>query len=257
MKKFLLAALGAVSFGLAAPASAADLAARPYTKAPMAVAMYDWSGFYIGANGGWGSSRNCWAISNFVLVGPVVPAAPEGCHDASGGTVGGQIGYRWQASQWVFGLEAQGNWADFEGSNTSAQLLVTRNESRIDAFGLFTGQVGYAWNNALLYVKGGAAVTSNKYAGIDTGTGLVFDSANQTRWGATVGVGLEYGFAPNWSVGVEYNHLFMGDRDVVMVGTGTLFPAGASVRTDRISQDVDMVTARINYRFGGPGVARY
>ena len=255
MKKVLLSTVALIAF--AAPAAAADLAARPYTKAPpqMIAAVYDWSGFYVGVNGGWGTSRNCW--TNTAVAGvPVAPTA-EGCHDADGGTAGGQIGYRWQASQWVFGLEAQGNWADFEGSNTSAQLLVTRNESRIDAFGLFTGQVGYAWNNALLYVKGGAAVTSNKYAGIDTGTGLVFDSANQTRWGATVGVGLEYGFAPNWSVGVEYNHLFMGDRDVVMVGTGTLFPAGASVRTDRISQDVDMVTARINYRFGGPGVARY
>ena len=43
----------------------------------------------------------------------------EGCHDATGGTAGGQIGYRWQSGAWVFGLEAQGNWADFSGSNIS------------------------------------------------------------------------------------------------------------------------------------------
>src|SRR6266700_2041723 len=61
MKKFLLATVGLVALGMAAPASAADLAARPYTKAPpMVAAIYDWSGFYVGANGGWGSSRNCW-----------------------------------------------------------------------------------------------------------------------------------------------------------------------------------------------------
>ena len=67
----------------------------------------------------------------------------EGCHDATGGTAGGQLGYRWQAGTWVFGLEAQGNWADFKGSNVSLFVPALRNQSRkIDAFGLFTGQVG-------------------------------------------------------------------------------------------------------------------
>ena len=90
------------------------MAARPYTKAPpMIAAVYDWSGFYVGVNGGWGSSRKSW---DFLTPAGAFVAA-EGGHDATGGTVGGQIGYRWQASQWVFGLEAQGNWADFHGSN--------------------------------------------------------------------------------------------------------------------------------------------
>ena len=92
-------------------------------------------------------------------------SAAEGCHDATGGVAGGQIGYRWQSGAWVFGLEAQGDWADLSGSNVSLLLppaLPTR--SRIDAFGLFTGQIGYAWNNALLYAKGGAAVTDNSYS---------------------------------------------------------------------------------------------
>ncbi|WP_441280377.1 outer membrane protein [Tardiphaga sp. 862_B3_N1_1] len=253
MKTFLLAttalALGVVS------ASAADLAARPYSKAPpMIAAVYDWSGFYIGANGGWGTTRKCWDLNNF-LGGPVTPALGEGCHDASGGTVGGQIGYRWQSSSWVFGVEAQGNWADFKGSNSSLQLLA-RNESKVDAFGLFTGQIGYAWNNTLLYVKGGAGVTSDKYTGY-TLAGAAFDSAKETRWGGTVGVGLEYGFTPNWSFGVEYNHMFLGDRDVGLTSTGLLFAAGTPSRTERISQDVDIVTARINYKFGGPVIGKY
>src|SRR5207244_6465813 len=107
MKKFLLGTVALVAF--AAPAAAADLAARPYTKAPpMVAAVYDWTGFYIGANGGWGSSRNSWDA-----VPPNSAFGPEGSHDATGGTVGGQVGYRWQAGTWVFGLEAQGNWADF------------------------------------------------------------------------------------------------------------------------------------------------
>ena len=254
MKKFLLGTVGLVALGMAAPASAADLAARPYTKAPpMVAAIYDWSGFYIGANGGWGSSRKCWDLTN--NGGTIItPIAAEGCHDASGGTAGGQIGYRWQASAFVFGLEAQGNWADFKGSNSSLVFIApaTVNQSKIDAFGLFTGQIGYAWNNALLYVKGGAAVTSDKYRSFNTATGLVIDSANETRWGGVVGAGVEFGFAPNWTVGVEYDHMFMGTQDVRFA-----FPSGTFSATDRIRQDVDLATVRVNYRWGGPVVQRY
>jgi outer membrane immunogenic protein len=257
MKKFLLATVGLVALGMAAPASAADLAARPYTKAPpMVAAIYDWSGFYIGANGGWGSSRNCWDVTNFRA--PIAPFR-EGCHDASGGVVGGQVGYRWQTAGWVFGLEAQGDWADLKGSNVSLFTPVWTNNSKIEAFGLFTGQVGYTWNNILWYVKGGAAVTDDKFRGTVTTTGALFDSASETRWGGAVGTGLEFGFAPNWSVAVEYDHLFMGNRSLTFTSTGVLagIPAGSIFRTDSIHQDVDMVTARINYRFGGPVVARY
>jgi outer membrane immunogenic protein len=253
MKKIAFAT-AAVTMLLTGAASAADLAARPYTKAPvMPVAVYNWTGFYIGANGGGGWSHKCW--DNVAILGVVVPpVVAEGCHDATGGTVGGQIGYRWQATNWVFGLEAQGNWADFSGSNASLFFFDTTNRSRIDAFGLFTGQIGYAWNNVLWYVKGGAAVTRDKYEGIVTSTGFVFDRATETRWGAVVGVGLEFGFAPNWSLGIEYDHLFMGDRDITLNFTPPLF--GPS-RGNTISQDVDVVTARINYRFGGPIVAKY
>src|SRR4029078_7121605 len=197
-------------------ASAADLAARP---APVAVApIYNWGGFYIGANGGWGSSTTCWDCTT--PAGVFVVA--EGCHDATGGTVGGQIGYRWQATNWVFGLEAQGNWADFNGSNTSLFIPAWTNNSKIEAFGLFTGQVGYAWNNVLWYVKGGAAVTDDKFRGTVTATGALFDSASETRWGGGGGTGIEFGFAPNWSVAFEYDHLFMGNNSRSFTSTGVL-----------------------------------
>ncbi|MEH2534483.1 outer membrane immunogenic protein [Bradyrhizobium sp. AZCC 1588] len=249
MKKYLLATVALIAF--AAPAAAADLAARPYTKAPPApiAAVYDWSGFYIGANGGWGTSQKCWDL---VTVGGAF-IADEGCHDADGATAGGQIGYRWQAGTWVFGLEGQGNWADFRGSNVSLIDPTLRNESRIDAFGLITGQIGYAANNVLFYVKGGAAVTADRFRQFDVPTGvLVAATGDDTRWGASVGAGIEFGFAPNWSAGVEYNHLFMQDRTHDFVT-----PAGVLFGTDRISQDVDLVTVRVNYRWGGPVIARY
>ena len=183
------------------------------------------------------------------------PALGEGCHDSTGGTVGGQVGYRWQAGNWVFGLEAQGNWADFSGSNASLVFPGLTNRTRIDAFGLFTGQVGYAWNNALFYVKGGAAVTDNRYDGLVTGTGLVVDHATDTRWGGAVGAGVEFGFAPNWSAAVEYNHLFMGTNNYAF--TSVVAPVGVDTRNDDVRQDADMVNVKVNYHFGGPVVARY
>jgi outer membrane immunogenic protein len=260
MKKILLGTVALVALGMAAPASAADLAARPYTKAPapMIAAIYDWSGFYIGFNGGGGSSHKCWSITNDAFLGAFNPPAAEGCHDATGGTVGGQIGYRWQAASWVFGLEAQGNWADFSGSNANTAFANVTDRSRIDAFGLFTGQVGYAWNSALLYVKGGAAVANDKYNTFQTSTGLAIDRGSETRWGGVIGAGLEFGFAPNWSVGFEYDHMFMGTKNVSSFGVGNFGVAnGAFSSTDRIGQDVDMATVRLNYRWGGPVIAKY
>ena len=123
---------------------------------------------------------------------------------------------------------------------------------------MFTGQIGYAWNSALLYMKGGAAVTRDHYRTFDTVSGLQFDAANESRWGAVVGAGVEFGFAPSWSVGFEYDHLFMGDRNVNLnaVGNFGIVP-GTFTATDRIRQDVDMATVRVNYRWGGPAVARY
>jgi outer membrane immunogenic protein len=118
MKKFLLGTVGLIAMGMAAPASAADLAARPYTKAPPApvAVVYDWTGFYIGLNGGGGSAHHCWDFLSDSL-GDL--PGPEGCHNATGGTAGGQIGYRWETSNWVWGIEGQGNWANFRGSNVS------------------------------------------------------------------------------------------------------------------------------------------
>jgi outer membrane immunogenic protein len=260
MKKALLIGVSLAALG-SAPAFAADLAARPvYTKAPVVAPVYNWGGFYIGINAGGGWSHNCWTTT--AVAGVAVPATSEGCNNASGALVGGQIGYRWQVTNWVFGVEAQGDWANLKGSNTSSPAAFSPlvNETKLDAIGLFTGQVGYAWNNVLWYVKGGAAVTHNKYDGnapvaiplLGIGAG-VFDQASDTRWGGAVGTGVEVGFAPGWSVGFEYNHLFMGSHSVTFNAPAFAIPT----RTDSISQDVDMATVRVNYTFGGPVVARY
>jgi outer membrane immunogenic protein len=260
MHRFAIVGAGLLSIaGFAGAASAADLPARTYTKAPaMVAAVYDWSGFYLGLNGGGASGHECLTITS-VAGTALSPTPSEGCHAATGGLAGGQIGYRWQASNWVFGVEAQGDWADLKGSNSSLTALIPYiNQTKIDGIGLFTGQVGYAWNNILLYVKGGAAVTDNKYSSffpvgnIFAAAGVPFNTASDTRWGGTVGTGIEIGFASNWSVAFEYDHLFMGNPNVI-------FPASAIAvtRSDNIRQDVDMGTVRVNYRFGGPVIAKY
>jgi outer membrane immunogenic protein len=253
MRKFWLGVFGLAALGIAAPASAADMAARPYTPPPIVVpVVYDWSGFYIGANGGWGQSLNCWDL--VTAAGAVVG---DGCTHPSGGVVGGQFGYRWQVSNFVYGLEAQGDWADLSRTHLSLVDPTLSTTTKVDAFGLFTGQVGYAWNNVLWYFRGGAAVTGNRFTAFDTTTGLGLASVSTTHWGGALGTGVEVGFAPNWSVGFEYDRLFMGT-----VGTNTSFvfvtPFVAGI--NRVNEEVDLFTVRLNYRFGGfgaPVTARY
>jgi outer membrane immunogenic protein len=222
---------------------------------PYVAPIYDWTGFYIGGNGGWGQTRNC--VDFFDVTGFDFA---DGCRERSGGLVGGQIGYRWQSGTWVFGLEAQGDWADLSNTRLSLFNSDFSTRTKTDGIGLFTGQIGYAWNASLFYVKGGGAVTSTRLSILSTLTGFEFASASATRWGGTVGVGWEYGFAPNWSLGVEYDHLFMGDANNSF---STPNPIRAAFLNNRISEDVDMVTFRVNYRFGGyggyggPGGGRY
>jgi outer membrane immunogenic protein len=173
----------------------------------------------------------------------------DGRASRSGGVFGGQLGYRWQVNQFVFGLEGQGDWADLSNTRVSFVNPLFSTRTKTDGIGLFTGQVGWAWNATLLYVKGGAAVTSNRFSILSTLSGNELVAASSTRWGGTVGAGFEYGFAPNWSAGLEYDHLFMGNSNNSFSIVNPIV-AGA---LNRVSQDVDMVTVRVNYRFGGFG----
>ena len=112
MRKYLAAAVSfAAIIMAAAPASAADMAVKAPPPAPLPV-IYDWSGFYIGAQRRLGTEPQLLWIS----LDAAGVAFASGCRERSGGLIGGQIGYRWQASQWVFGLEAQGDWADLSNS---------------------------------------------------------------------------------------------------------------------------------------------
>src|SRR5262245_14203543 len=170
MKQLLLAG---VALSLATAASAADLPARPYTKAPPAavVAAYNWTGFYIGAMGGYG-----WDSGN-----------------SSGGFGGGTIGYNWQfpGSQFVFGVEVDAAGANIKDSLTGdigGGVLATE-ELKINSFGSVTGRAGFALDAALIYAKGGFAWANRKDSVSVPALGMTF-SDSQSHTGYTIGGGL-------------------------------------------------------------------
>jgi outer membrane immunogenic protein len=257
MKKIMLGAVALVAIGVG-PALAADLPAKVNTKAPVAAPIYDWSGFYIGLDGGGGWARKCWDLTNNGGAA-LTTSFREGCGNASGGMFGAQVGYRWQTAAWVFGLEAKGDWANYRGSNVSLFYPAgsVTDQSKVNAMGLFTGQVGYAINNILLYGTGGAAVAADKYYGMGTASGIAFDTASETRVGGYAGFGIEVGVTPNFTVGAQYGHAFMGSNTLNFTSTGVRIPAGVFSRTDSIKQDMDIFTVRVNYKFGGPVIAKY
>jgi len=183
MRKFLLGGIAVMA--LAAPASAADLPPKPFYKAPAYAAPYNWAGFYVGVvgGGGWGDTRHSG------------PGGSTGNFDQSGGIVGGTLGYNWQAGNIVFGLEGDLSWADITGSSSSCLPSCF---TTIRSFDTARGRVGMAFDNWLPYITGGAAI-----ANIEAGQTGVFSGSN-TRVGATVGAGVEWMFAQNWSAKAEY-----------------------------------------------------
>jgi outer membrane immunogenic protein len=200
MKRLLLAG---VALSVATAASAADMQARPYSKAPPAMVSpaYNWSGFYIGAMGGYG-----WGSDD---------------SDGSGGFGGGTVGYNWQfpGSQFVFGVEVDAAGASIKDSFTEdlgGGLLVTQ-DSKINSFGSVTGRAGFAMDAALIYAKGGYAWANNK-ATISVPLLGASSSDSKTHSGYTLGGGLEYMFAPNWSAKGEYMFTSLGSETYNLLG---------------------------------------
>lgn len=220
-------------------APAADLPGRPSGPTVTAV-VYNWTGFYIGGNSGFGASQDCWGFLSTTGI------IPDGCHTASGAVVGGQLGFRQQAGEFVFGVELQGDWTTLRGSYISAINPSSIDRSNVDGLLIIAGQLGYAWNAALVYLKGGVAVTESRFDVLTAPRGVGVAGATATRWGPTVGAGLEYGFAPNWSAGVEYNHIFVSNSNNFFST-----PSGLAAGVYRIGNDIDLFTVRVNYRIGG------
>jgi len=245
MKKFLLGTVALVALGATAPAFAADLAARPYpTKAPAyAAPIYNWTGFYIGGHiGGAFSSNNNF---NGLATG----------NNGNGRFLGGlQGGADYQfAPNWVIGAEAEYSWLGSNNSSvifpgTPAPFVYTNNQRGI---GSVTGRIGYTWGPGLLYVKGGYAFADNNESVTSGGAPVGFAFNGDHSNGYTVGAGLEYMFAQNWSAKIEYQYYNFGSSSFVAPATLTRFGS--------FTTDDHTVKAGVNYHFnwGAPVATGY
>jgi outer membrane immunogenic protein len=274
MKNAKLYALALLSAFAVSPAVAADL---PVKAAPMPamVPIATWSGFYIGLNGGysWGNSSRDVNFFN-PLNGVTIATGVGGGRDLDGGLFGGQIGYNWQTSNWVFGIEADAQWTGQKGSTTAlcagvgacfpgltalppAGVASTATVSdKLEWFGTIRGRVGVTFTpTVLLYVTGGGAygsVQTDVTIGTFTanGTPVAFGGSRSTdRFGWTVGGGIEWGFASNWSAKIEYLYMDLGSISNSVVSPTATLPLGANVTTNLTD---NIFRGGINYRFA-PG----
>ncbi len=247
MKKSLVfGSLALVAF-IAEPGLAADMPVKaPVYKAPPVYA-YSWTGCYIGGHVG-----GLWARKNWTLAFPD-PPLPLGSHDANSWLGGLQAGCDYQfAGGFVIGIQGDYAWTDATGSNADPIVDGTTNRTRIRSLATVTGRIGYAWDRFLGYVKGGGAWERDRYDRFVLGTGVPFDSASETRGGWTVGVGGEYAFTNYLSGFVEYNYYDFGTRTLTFVLPAGLFSDNIDIRERK-----SVVRAGLNFRWGGPVVAKY
>jgi outer membrane immunogenic protein len=217
MKKLLLASAGLLVLGVVS-ASAADLPrqrAMP-AKAPVYVPPpYNWTGFYIGINGGGGFGRSEYSS-------PLSTA-----FDTSGGLVGGTIGYNYQMGQVVLGVEGDGDWSGIRGSAACGGTTCDTHNSWLATV---RGRLGYAMDRFMPYVTGGAA-----FGDVKTSIAGIGDTTT-TRTGWTAGGGLEMAIAGPWTAKLESLHVDLGNADTALPGTSANFRS-------------EIVRAGLNYRF--------
>jgi len=184
MKKIAFAT--AATLLLTGAASAADLAARPYTKAPAPmVSVYNWTGFYIGVNAG-----GAWSESgtNF--------------GDASGFVGGGQIGYNWQMGSFVLGGEADLAVASFKTN-------LSDNKYRTDLLSSLRARLGFAFDRIMIYGTGGVGVAKGKVYSSD------YPSKRFTTVRPVLGAGAEFAVTNNFLLRAEFLDFVGGKKKVV------------------------------------------
>src|SRR5438105_2360238 len=223
MKKLLLASLAGTAAVAAAAADGADIGPRPVYKAPPAAApipIFSWTGCYIGGQlgGGWGHKD--WqdvSSDGFFLGGHEVIR-----EDVSGFVGGGQIGCNYQlASNWMIGIEGEGLGAGIDGSVADPFRPSQTLRAKTDWIAAVTGRLGWTWDRFVFYGKGGGAWAGDKFHVDFFGTPA---DASVTRSGWTVGFGLEWAFAPNWTVFAEYDYYDFGHHDTFFSCPGSCIP---------------------------------
>jgi outer membrane immunogenic protein len=231
MKKILLSSVALVGF--TAGALAADLPSRR-APAPMmaAVPLFTWTGFYVGANAGYG-----WNNNDYAVVTPTgTLLAVDGQDD--GGFVGGaQIGYNYQMGSFVVGIETDLQYADMGGRGTFTVGGVNYStDSSDNYFGTVRGRLGYAIDRTLIYVTGGLA-----YGDVGESVGNA-----DTEWGWTLGGGVEYAFTNNWTAKLEGLYVNL-DRGNSAVSYNSI--AGVSRVSGSSNTEFGVVRVGLNYKF--------
>jgi outer membrane immunogenic protein len=256
MKKLVLGSMALVAFA-AAPALAADMNAVPApidTKAP----LYSWTGCYVGANLGGGWSKQDQARIDQIGVGPA--AANYGSESDSAFIGGFQIGCDYQfAGNWVVGAQGQVDGGNMSGSHVLPAFPNFTMYDKTSAVGSATVRLGYLFAPQVLgYVKGGVARARNSDSLFKSvPTSFLSESSgwwNRTGW--TVGGGVEWMFAPGWSVFGEYNYMDFGTNTVTFIAAPGLLPVGEHVNVVETTQ---MALVGVNYKFNWaqPVVAKY
>ncbi len=239
---FLLATSALVVIANAHPARAADQTPVPRLPTKTAILppapIYNWTGCYIGAQGGGG------AVSD-PFVGSGLPLNLNFQHGGNA-FAGGQIGCNYQNGMMVLGLEAEA-WSGL----TNPARIGEGPTFKIDVFdrNRWSGDValraGLAFDRALVYGKAGIA--EGRFAFSASNINGFFEDGASTLTGVLLGVGLEYGLAPNWSAKLEYDHIEYAGRTVHFDQD----PADGGPFDQPESASVNLIKAGINYRFGG------
>jgi outer membrane immunogenic protein len=220
MKRLVLAGVGALAvFTTFGAANAADIARRQAmpTKAIPYVQAYNWTGAYVGINGGGGWGRGDTSA----------PFSSGGGFRTSGGIVGGTLGYNYQVGQAVFGVEGDIDWSNIRGSSVCGAAFSCETKDSWLATG--RGRIGYAFDRFMPYVTGGLAVGDIKSSVAGVG------SSSTTKTGWTLGGGVEAALAGPWTAKVEYLYADLG-RGSSILGSDTKF-------------NTSLVRAGVNYRF--------
>jgi outer membrane immunogenic protein len=261
MKKIFLGV--AALFVTTGMAAAADMPLKAPMKAPPPV-MLPWEGVYIGAEGGYGWSRQAWTQSfTSCAAGPL----PPGClvaldrtgsaNEVKGGLAGGLIGFNRQMGSTVFGLEFNWDAADLKGTRAHVLNPTFSSTSQIDWIATFTGRIGFlVTDRVLLFAKGGFAVVDENHR-ISSAGGALSTRPDGTRKGWVVGAGMEYLFASNFSAKLEYNYMDFRAQTYNFTFANGL-PVGGLVENWRVNQQTHLFKVGLNWHFAPlPLVARY
>jgi outer membrane immunogenic protein len=223
MKRFLAGGLAFGALLSAQCATAADLSLAPLYKAPPAAVTqaYNWTGFYLGANGGGGWGHSDWS-ANATGIG------------LSGGQAGGTLGYNRQLGSVVFGIEGDIDWSGLTGSNTTAGCPggCSTSDSWLSTV---RGRIGYSFDRVMPYVTGGLAVGDIRAAAPG------FAGGSSTNAGWTLGGGFELALPGNWTAKAEYLRVDLGSFNC----TGC-----SALPSDNVSKQENVFRAGVNYHFG-------